>query len=151
MEISWLYCIDLIGTDDKEYDCRYRYRVRWSIPTRRTPIPRATASVYFTIDGVHHKTKGCTYSTFQLYNSSKGSGQHQTGTSNEIARLGNSCLNYSIIWLYRTRLYRNSVYIELQSAVPPDTMFINTKDGYIETRIYRSIYHGPLNFDITGL
>ena len=30
-------------------------------------------------------------------------------------------------------------------------MFINTKDGYIETRIYQSIYHGPLNFDITGL
>ena len=58
---------------------------------------------------------------------------------------------YSIIRLYRTRLYRNSVYIELQSAVSPDTMFINTKDGYIETRIYQSIYHGPLNFDITGL
>ena len=58
---------------------------------------------------------------------------------------------YSIIRLYRTRLYRNSVYIELQSAVPSDTMFINTNDGYIETRIYRSIYHGPLNFDITGL
>ena len=30
-------------------------------------------------------------------------------------------------------------------------MFIHTKDGYIETRIYQSIYHGPLNFDITGL
>ena len=30
-------------------------------------------------------------------------------------------------------------------------MLINTKDGYIETRIYQSIYHGLLNFDITGL
>ena len=54
---------------------------------------------------------------------------------------------YSIILLYQTRLYRNSVFIEVQSAVPPDTMLIDTKDGYIETRIYRSIYHGPLNFD----
>ena len=26
------------------------YRVKWSIPTRRKPIPAATASVYFTID-----------------------------------------------------------------------------------------------------
>ncbi|XP_062588727.1 A-kinase anchor protein 14-like [Saccostrea cucullata] len=26
---------------------RYRFRVRWSIPTRRKPIPRATACVYF--------------------------------------------------------------------------------------------------------
>ena len=58
---------------------------------------------------------------------------------------------YSIIWLYRTRLYRNSVFIEVQLTVPPDTMLINTRDGYIETRIYWSIYHGPLNFDITGL
>ena len=58
---------------------------------------------------------------------------------------------YSIIRLYRTRLYRNSVYIEVQSAVPSDKMLINTKGGYIDTRINRSIYHGPLNFDITEL
>ena len=58
---------------------------------------------------------------------------------------------YSIIRLYRTRLYRNSAYIEVQSAVPPDTMSIQKMIGYIETRIYRSIHHGPLNFDITGL
>lgn len=49
-EDSWLYCIDLISTDELEFDTRYRYRVRWSIPTRRHPIPRATASVYFTIE-----------------------------------------------------------------------------------------------------
>ena len=58
---------------------------------------------------------------------------------------------YSIIRLYRTRLYRNSAYIEVQSAVPPDTMSIQKMIGYIETWIYRSIHHGPLNFDITGL
>ena len=59
---------------------------------------------------------------------------------------------YNIIQLYRTRLYRNSVFIKVQLAVPPDTMLINTRDGYIETRKYRSIYHGPLyNFDIMGL
>ena len=52
-----------------------------------------------------------------------------------------------IIRLYRTRLYRNSAYIEVQSAVPPDTMSIQKMIGYIETWIYRSIHHGPLNFD----
>jgi len=46
---SWLYHISMIEMDDKEFDVRYRYRVLWSIPTRRKPIPRATAAVYFTI------------------------------------------------------------------------------------------------------
>lgn len=47
-ENSWLYCVDFLSEDDHEFDKRYTYRVRWSIPTRRKPIPRATASVYFT-------------------------------------------------------------------------------------------------------
>ncbi|XP_064639247.1 A-kinase anchor protein 14-like [Lineus longissimus] len=47
-EGSWLYCIDYLGVDEHQYDYRHRYRVRWSIPTRRKPIPKATASVYFT-------------------------------------------------------------------------------------------------------
>jgi len=42
----WLHCTDFIEkTDDA-----YQFRVRWSIPTRRKPIPAATACVYFTID-----------------------------------------------------------------------------------------------------
>ncbi|XP_033760000.1 A-kinase anchor protein 14-like [Pecten maximus] len=46
-EDSWQYCIDFLGEDPHEFDTRYRFRVRWSIPTRRKPIPRATACVYF--------------------------------------------------------------------------------------------------------
>ena len=30
-------------------------------------------------------------------------------------------------------------------------MNYNFRIGYIETRIYQSTYHGPLDFDITGL
>uniref|UniRef100_A0A8C4JVK1 A-kinase anchoring protein 14 n=1 Tax=Dromaius novaehollandiae TaxID=8790 RepID=A0A8C4JVK1_DRONO len=33
-----------------KYSKRYHYRVCWSVPTRRKPIPRATASVYFIIE-----------------------------------------------------------------------------------------------------
>jgi len=47
-ENSWLYCVDFLTEEDHEFDQRYHYRVRWSIPTRRKPIPRSTASVYFT-------------------------------------------------------------------------------------------------------
>lgn len=47
-ENSWLHCVDFLGEDIHPYDKRYRFRVRWSIPTRRKPVPRATASVYFT-------------------------------------------------------------------------------------------------------
>ncbi|ESO83784.1 hypothetical protein LOTGIDRAFT_132840 [Lottia gigantea] len=45
---SWLSCVDFLGKDDHDFDHRYRFRVRWSIPTRRKPVPRATACVYFT-------------------------------------------------------------------------------------------------------
>ncbi|XP_059144466.1 A-kinase anchor protein 14-like [Physella acuta] len=47
-ENCWLYCVDFLSEEDHEFDRRYYYRVKWSIPTRRKPIPRATASVYFT-------------------------------------------------------------------------------------------------------
>nr|XP_002129712.1 A-kinase anchor protein 14-like [Ciona intestinalis] len=46
---AWLYCIDFLNEEEHDYDRRFNFRVRWSIPTRRKPIPRATASVYFTI------------------------------------------------------------------------------------------------------
>ena len=46
----WLYCIDFIGKEEKDFHVSYNYRVMWSIPTRRKPIPKFTASVYFTYD-----------------------------------------------------------------------------------------------------
>ncbi|KAF8567315.1 hypothetical protein P879_02981 [Paragonimus westermani] len=46
---NWLHCTDVLSVQDGPYDVFYRYRVRWSIPTRRQPIPRATASIYFTL------------------------------------------------------------------------------------------------------
>uniref|UniRef100_A0A8C2YG03 A-kinase anchoring protein 14 n=1 Tax=Coturnix japonica TaxID=93934 RepID=A0A8C2YG03_COTJA len=33
-----------------QYSKKYHYRVLWSIPTRRKPIPQATASTYFVIE-----------------------------------------------------------------------------------------------------
>ena len=59
---SWLYCIDYLGLDDHEFDVRYRFKVRWSVPTRRKPIPRATACVYFTfqVSKIKPKVK-CTW------------------------------------------------------------------------------------------
>ena len=44
----WLYCVDLIDKIEQEFNFLYTYRVIWSIPTRRKPIPRFTANVYFT-------------------------------------------------------------------------------------------------------
>ena len=50
---SWEHCIDYLGTreagrergaEGKPLHC---YRVQWSEPTRRKPVPMATASVYF--------------------------------------------------------------------------------------------------------
>ncbi|CAF3024878.1 unnamed protein product [Rotaria socialis] len=47
---SWLYAIDFLERKTLEFNYLYIYRVRYSIPTRRQPIPRQTVSVYFTID-----------------------------------------------------------------------------------------------------
>ncbi|XP_048370454.1 A-kinase anchor protein 14 isoform X2 [Sphaerodactylus townsendi] len=46
---SWLHWTNYIEEEELQYSTRYHYRVRWSIPTCRKPIPRATANVYFII------------------------------------------------------------------------------------------------------
>ncbi|XP_072127422.1 A-kinase anchor protein 14 [Mobula birostris] len=46
----WLHCLDYLREEELEYHIRHHYRVRWSIPTRRKPIPRATASTYFVVE-----------------------------------------------------------------------------------------------------
>jgi len=47
---NWLHYTEFLSEDICTNSKRYRYKVQWSIPTRRNPIPRATASVYFTIE-----------------------------------------------------------------------------------------------------
>ncbi|XP_053931911.1 A-kinase anchor protein 14 isoform X2 [Cuculus canorus] len=47
---SWLHWSEFLQEEELEHSKRYHYRVCWSIPTRRKPIPRATASVYFVIE-----------------------------------------------------------------------------------------------------
>ncbi|CAE1171127.1 AKAP14 [Acanthosepion pharaonis] len=47
-DASWLFCIDFLRREEFEFDTHYKYQVRWSIPTRCKPIPRATASIFFT-------------------------------------------------------------------------------------------------------
>ncbi|CAH8831212.1 unnamed protein product [Trichobilharzia szidati] len=46
---NWLYCIDILPKVELKYEIQYKYRVKWSMPCRRSPIPKATASVYFTL------------------------------------------------------------------------------------------------------
>ncbi len=49
-DVCWLYAIDFIQKKSLEFNDLYIYRVRYSIPTRRQPIPRQTVSIYFTLD-----------------------------------------------------------------------------------------------------
>ncbi|XP_066496284.1 A-kinase anchor protein 14 [Tiliqua scincoides] len=46
---SWLHWSCYLGEEELKYSMQYHYRICWSIPTCRKPIPRATASVYFVI------------------------------------------------------------------------------------------------------
>ncbi|XP_015134118.2 A-kinase anchor protein 14 isoform X1 [Gallus gallus] len=47
---SWLHCSEFLWEEDLQNSKKYHYRVLWSIPTRRKPIPLATASTYFVIE-----------------------------------------------------------------------------------------------------
>lgn len=68
---SWLFCIDFLSEEDHDCDTRYLYRVRWSIPTRRKPIPRATASVYFTIKISKFKPKSFPVEVFYVFETNR--------------------------------------------------------------------------------
>ncbi|XP_068553723.1 A-kinase anchor protein 14 [Anas acuta] len=46
----WLHWSEFLCEEELTYSKMYHYRVLWSIPTRRKPIPQATASVYFVIE-----------------------------------------------------------------------------------------------------
>ncbi|MBN3297437.1 AKA14 protein, partial [Amia calva] len=47
---SWLHNLVFLQEKDLDFCTQYHYRVQWSIPTRRQPIPKATACVYFIIE-----------------------------------------------------------------------------------------------------
>lgn len=68
---SWLYCIDYLGSDNHEFDVRHRFRVRWSIPTRRKPIPRATACVYFTFQVSKIKPKNHPVEVYYVFETNR--------------------------------------------------------------------------------
>ncbi|NXB65290.1 AKA14 protein, partial [Struthidea cinerea] len=46
---SWLHHSEFLEEEELKDSKRYHYRACWGIPTRRKPIPQATASVYFVI------------------------------------------------------------------------------------------------------
>lgn len=47
---GWLYSLKFLQETELEFKKQYQYGAKWSIPTRSTPIPTATASVYFIIE-----------------------------------------------------------------------------------------------------
>lgn len=47
---SWLFNLEFVQETELEYHKQYHYRAQWSIPTRRSPIPRGTACVYFVVE-----------------------------------------------------------------------------------------------------
>ncbi|XP_048839374.1 A-kinase anchor protein 14 [Brienomyrus brachyistius] len=50
LHASWLCSIEFQELKDIESHKEYHYRIRWSIPTWCTPIPKATVCVYFVIE-----------------------------------------------------------------------------------------------------
>ncbi|XP_038604212.1 A-kinase anchor protein 14 isoform X2 [Tachyglossus aculeatus] len=71
MHESWLHWSEYLHEEELEYIVRYCYRVKWSIPTCRKPIPRATACVYFFIDISKIKPAWLPVEVFFILESSK--------------------------------------------------------------------------------
>ncbi|KAI1234817.1 A-kinase anchor protein 14, partial [Lamprotornis superbus] len=46
---SWLHHSEFLEEEELKDSKRYHYRACWGLPTRRKPVPRATANVYFVI------------------------------------------------------------------------------------------------------
>lgn len=45
----WLFSVKFLQESELEFERQFLYRALWSIPTNRCPIPKNTASVYFTV------------------------------------------------------------------------------------------------------
>lgn len=67
----WLHYTEFLSEDICKNSKRYRYKVQWSIPTRRKPIPRATASVYFTIELSTVKPKDYPVKVYYIFEANK--------------------------------------------------------------------------------
>jgi len=68
---NWLHYTEFLSEDICRNSKRYRFKVQWSIPTRRKPIPRATASVYFTIELSTVKPKSYPVEVYYIFEGNK--------------------------------------------------------------------------------
>ncbi|KAM4663394.1 LOW QUALITY PROTEIN: A-kinase anchor protein 14-like [Discoglossus pictus] len=68
---SWLNFTDFLREEEWKYNKLYHYRMRWSIPTCRKPIPRATACVYFTIKISKIKPKKLPVEVYFIFESNR--------------------------------------------------------------------------------
>ncbi|XP_069468792.1 A-kinase anchor protein 14 isoform X2 [Ambystoma mexicanum] len=76
---SWLHCTDFLHEEELEFCKRYHYRMNWSLPTCRKPIPRAIASIYFIIE--ISKVKPCTFPVEVFFYLESNRLEHRPGTT----------------------------------------------------------------------
>lgn len=68
---SWMHHVEFMEKDNREYDTRYLFRVKWSQPTRRRPVPRVIASVYFTLIASTIKPKSWPVEVYYVFESNR--------------------------------------------------------------------------------
>ncbi|XP_060774440.1 A-kinase anchor protein 14 [Neoarius graeffei] len=51
----WLFSVEFLQESELEFEKQFHYRALWSMPSRCSPIPKSTASVYFTISIFKYK------------------------------------------------------------------------------------------------
>jgi len=68
---KWRHCTDFLRQETNEHDVSYKYQAKWSIPTQQCPIPKATASVFFTIQVSTVKPGSLPVNVFYVFESSR--------------------------------------------------------------------------------
>lgn len=49
VDSRWLFSVRFLQESELEFEKEFQYKAQWSMPSRRSPAPHSTASVYFTI------------------------------------------------------------------------------------------------------
>ncbi|KAG9338951.1 hypothetical protein JZ751_024341 [Albula glossodonta] len=69
LDPAWLFSSEFLQERELKFKNQYHYKLQWSIPTQRTPIPKATACVYFVIEISTIKPKSLPVEVYYLVES----------------------------------------------------------------------------------
>ncbi|XP_067580777.1 A-kinase anchor protein 14 [Pseudorca crassidens] len=133
----WVHYTEFLKREDVIHSFHYIYCVHWSIPTARRPIPRISASVYFTIKINTNKPPDTPIDVSYVFESH--SVVHRPGTTHfqekclrDIIEGKYILMNSNIFQLNRVRIFPNILGIDFSSECVKNTVLYIEPQNSIE-------------------